>query len=213
MNTAHYKIVAAMSLCAAAVPGLSFGALIDRGGGLIYDTELNITWMADANYAQTSGYDSDGVMTWPNGMTWAANLTYYDSVRGVNYDDWRLPTTWQPDLSCSSNCTDSEMGHLFYNELGGVAGESILTTHNSNYDLFTNIQPYWYWSSTEAPNPAGAWYFGFNFGSQYYIDKITSHNVWAVRDGDVVPVPAAAWLFGSGLLGLLAVTRRSSQRA
>ena len=29
--------------------------LIDRGGGLIYDTELNITWLQDANYAFTSG--------------------------------------------------------------------------------------------------------------------------------------------------------------
>ncbi len=33
---------------------------------------------------------------------------------------------------------------------------------------------------------------------------------WAVRDGDVgaVPVPAAVWLFGSGLIGLLGVARR-----
>jgi hypothetical protein len=35
---------------------------------------------------------------------------------------------------------------------------------------------------------------------------------WAVRDGDVaasvVPLPAAAWLFGSGLLGLFGVSRR-----
>ena len=25
--------------------------LIDRGGGLIYDTDLDITWLQDANYA------------------------------------------------------------------------------------------------------------------------------------------------------------------
>ena len=25
-----------------------------------YDTEANLTWLADANYAQTSGYDADG---------------------------------------------------------------------------------------------------------------------------------------------------------
>jgi hypothetical protein len=32
----------------------------------------------------------------------------------------------------------------------------------------------------------------------------------AVRDGDVssVPVPAAVWLFGSGLLGLIGIARR-----
>lgn len=28
---------------------------------------------------------------------------------------------------------------------------------------------------------------------------------WAVRDGDTVPIPAAVWLFGTGLLGLVGV--------
>lgn len=32
--------------------------LIDRGNGLIYDDYFNITWLADANYAATSGYSS-----------------------------------------------------------------------------------------------------------------------------------------------------------
>ena len=34
-----------------------------------YDTVLDITWLADANYAQTSGYDADGRMTWSNATT------------------------------------------------------------------------------------------------------------------------------------------------
>ena len=38
--------------------------LIDRGGGLIYDTELDITWLQDANYALSSGVDEDGAMSW-----------------------------------------------------------------------------------------------------------------------------------------------------
>jgi hypothetical protein len=35
---------------------------------------------------------------------------------------------------------------------------------------------------------------------------------WAVRTGDVpavVPVPAAVWLFGSGLLGLIGMAKRN----
>ena len=31
-------------------------ALVDRGGGMLYDTVLNITWLQDANYAKTSNY-------------------------------------------------------------------------------------------------------------------------------------------------------------
>ena len=40
--------------------GISNSSLIDRGGGLIYDTVLDVTWLQDANYAFTSEYDDDG---------------------------------------------------------------------------------------------------------------------------------------------------------
>ena len=46
------------------VSSSSHAALYDRGNGLIYDDVLNITWMQDANYAQTSGYEADGQMAW-----------------------------------------------------------------------------------------------------------------------------------------------------
>ena len=42
---------------------ISEAALIDRGNGLLYDPDLDITWLADGNYAKTSGYDDDGKMT------------------------------------------------------------------------------------------------------------------------------------------------------
>lgn len=54
------------------------------------------------------------------------------------------------------------MGNLFYNVLGGRPGDSIATTHNANYNLFTNIQSeycsgvYFYGSL--------AWDFGFSQG-------------------------------------------------
>lgn len=79
--------------------------LIDRGDGLIYDTVLDITWLQDANYALTSGYDCCDVdggcheyeppdfcdenfdpseMTWYQAVKWADQLSY----QGL--DDWRL---------------------------------------------------------------------------------------------------------------------------
>jgi hypothetical protein len=222
MNTQQRKLIAAMSLCTGilvAISGAAQASLIDRGGGLIYDTDLNITWLADANYAGTT-------MTWANAMTWAANLSYYDSVRNVTYDDWRLPTTLQPDPNCGSqssgdsygyNCTGSELGHLFYSELGGVAGQYIVTTHDADYNLFTNVQSNVYWSATEyAPDTSIAWNFNTTNGYQLAYYKTYSFYAWAVRPGDVaaaastVPVPAAAWLFGSGLLGLIGVARRKA---
>ena len=189
-------------------------SLVDRGGGLIYDSDLNITWLADANYARTSGYDADGLMTWSAAMIWAGNLSY------GGYTDWRLPTTVQPDATCSIqsggdstgyNCTGSEMGHLFYNELGGTAGSSILSSTDPDRALFMNVQSYSYRSGTVyAPDTTSAWAFRFDAGNQGATRKTINYYAWAVRDGDVaaVPVPAAVWLFGSGLLGLIGVARR-----
>lgn len=39
-----------------ALTGAAQAALVNRGGGMIYDTTRNITWLADMNYASTSGH-------------------------------------------------------------------------------------------------------------------------------------------------------------
>jgi hypothetical protein len=172
-----------------------------------YDTDLNITWLADGNV--------NGPMAWADANTWAANLSITD---GVNvYDNWRLPTTLQPDASCGSqsggvsfgyNCTGSEMGHLFYAELGGTAGHTILTNTGVN---FINLQVGVYWSATQyVPDTVNAWNFDFNGGGQYVNGKDVSFYALAVSPGDVAAVPEAdTWamlLAGLGLVG--AATRR-----
>lgn len=72
--------------------GSSQAALIDRGGGMIYDSDLQITWVQNANLATGSVYDDgastvDGRMSWINAKAWAENLVY------GGFSDWRLPTT------------------------------------------------------------------------------------------------------------------------
>jgi hypothetical protein len=175
-----------------------------------YDTELNITWLADA--------DMNGPMTWDAANTWVANLSFTD---GVNvYDNWRLPSTLQPDLSCSTqsggdsygyNCTGSEMGHLFYSELGGAALQSILSSADPDVVKFANLQALPYWSATEyGSNTVFAWAFLFNNGNQTAPGKTNSYLSLAVSPGDIAAVPEAdTWvmlLAGLGLIG--AVTRR-----
>lgn len=72
--------------------GPANSTLWDRGGGLIYDDVLDVTWLQDANYAATSGYSTNGgLMTFSEASDWAANLAYYDSIRDVHWNDWRLP--------------------------------------------------------------------------------------------------------------------------
>ena len=79
----------------------------------------------------------------------------------------------------------------------------------SNTGLFTGLQADRYWFSTEYDSMA-ARYLHFNEGIQNNLPNSSSLFAWAVRSGDIsaVPVPAAAWHFGSGLLGLIGIPRR-----
>ncbi|MCP3907116.1 MAG: DUF1566 domain-containing protein, partial [Oceanicoccus sp.] len=175
--------------------------LIDRGSfaytdgasntgfvNLIYDEDFDITWVGDGNFAQTTGYDGDGRMGWDAANTWAGGL----AIGG--FADWRLPTAlnnvspFGPDFGL--NVTGSEMGHLFYGELGGTANQPISLSSDSDLALFPNLQDFFYWSGTEYSGLAYyAWYFDFYSGTQYAYDLFNSYYGLAVRSGDVAAVP------------------------
>ena len=176
------------------------------GGQAVYDSDADLTWLANANAVVGSIYDTSvpgsGLITWSDANAWAAGL----DINGVK--GWRLPAN---DTCAGSNCTSSEMGNLFYNVLGGEAGSSITAKHNSNYDLFSSVQSDHYWTSTEyPPNTLNAWDFDFGLGFQGSSSKGVTDVAWAVQSGNVgtVPVPAAIWLFATGLLGLIGIASK-----
>lgn len=191
-----------------------------------YDTEADLTWLADANAGFGSVFDAfiikdgtpSGRMTWVNANAWAASL----DINGVT--GWRLPYTPDIDPSCDQSegpsyidCTGSEMGNLFYNVLGGVANQSIATTHNDNYELFSNVQTdLYYWSTEAAWNDNYAWAFGFNNCGgcvDAEADKTGSLYAWAVHSGNAgaVPLPAAVVLFGSGFLAFMGIAGKKQR--
>ena len=47
-------------------------------------------------------------------------------------------------------------------------------------------------------------------GITQYAKSTIFNYAWAVSDGDVVPIPAAVWLFGSGLIVLAGFARRKA---
>ena len=215
-------------------------SLASRLGGLAYyDDTLDITWLADANAGAGSAFDdgfssTDGLMTWASANAWAASL----NINGVT--GWRLPTmmdTGAPGCDFAYTGTDcgynvqtgsaattvySEMASLWYDTLGNLAYYDTAGNGSqpgwglTNTGPFSNVQSGRYWSGTVfAINPNDAWNFNTFFGIQDAYVKDSKLFAWAVRSGDVsvVPIPAAAWLFGSGLIGLLAVARRKASPA
>ena len=184
------------SLCA--IP--SHAALIDIGGGLFYDDNLDITWA-----------QPDVRRDWFDANTWAAGLTLGGAT------EWRLPYAsvaagagpWSGNpVDCSSAselaCRDNELGYMFY--------QNNVRPGTTNADLFPTLQDFFYWTGTESEDLANsAWDFDFRTALLGESDKgINGIWTWAVHPGNVsaVPVPAAVWLFGSGLLGLIGIARR-----
>lgn len=192
-----------------------------------YDTDLNVTWLADANYAKTSGYDADGLMTWSQANTWAAQLSFYNPLTHETIDDWRLPTTTDTGTAgcnfaysgtdCGYNVdpNSSEMAHLFFTELGNISayttsgafvGDNGVNSGLVNKGPFTNFQSNVYWSGSEyVPGMIGAWGFVTYSGLQVNVLKTDTFYALAVRPGDVAAVPEAEtyalMLAGLGLIG------------
>lgn len=99
---------------------LGFAALIDRGNGLIYDDVLDVTWLQDANYAHTSGYDLDGNMSWEESNQWAENLEY------AGFSDWRLTNIYDIDQDgCNFSFTgDTDCGYNSLTQYTDPTGKS-----------------------------------------------------------------------------------------
>ena len=57
-------------------------------------------------------------------ITWIAAM---NESSYLGFSGWRLPTS---DTCFQFNCTSSEMGQLFYTELGGEANINITSIHN-----------------------------------------------------------------------------------
>jgi len=227
------RLLGAVSACVFTLVATSTSAnLVSRlGGQAVYDTDLEITWLADANLAATNtfgvaGINANGSMDWFTANSWITAMNADGGTGYLGFTDWRLSILVDQNDTCPSpTCTNgNEMGHLFYTELSGTANNPILTSGDPDLALFSNIQTqffdgssivdYNYW--TGADQFSGfAWDFSFGSGDNDAVPKNLADSrwfTWAVRSGDVsaVPVPPAVWLFGSGLLGLIGIARRKA---
>lgn len=167
-----------------------------------YDTVLDVTWLANANM--------NGVMDWSTANSWASSLSVGST------DGWRLPNALNRDGSgpcAAANCNNSEMGYLWYVELGNVADPApSFVANNGN---FKNVQMQGYWYNTlYAGNNSFAWYFDTRNAGQWMNWTTVETYAMAVHTGDVgavvanVPEPETYTMPVAGLGLICAVARR-----
>jgi hypothetical protein len=201
-----------------------------------YDTALDITWAADASINGIDTWDNQAA--WAAGLTLGGvtgwRLPTVRPIDGSTFDT-TFSNNATTDVGYAHTTTDgtdggwrdgsntpvSELGHMYYVTLGNRgrctpddANPSSCVVQDgyglTNTGPFSDVQSAGYWFGTEF-DTNNAWFIFHNFGNNGNDRKNSKRHAWAVRSGDVpavVPVPAAVWLFGSGLLGLIGIARR-----
>lgn len=198
--------------------GSALAALEVIGTASYQGNDYNLIWDDDNNGNSVIWLDyTHAPATWQNQNAWAAGL----DPDGVGNTEGQLTITWNPGISvtwtdaawrlpatvdgpfaygCDGtttggyNITNSEMGHLYYTELGNLGCKDTSCNPSAgcqagyglqNQAPFQNLIASWYWSGTEyASNPAIAWSFHFHNGNQ--LNLVDLHNVGyglALRSG------------------------------
>jgi hypothetical protein len=177
------RIVGVLLLALAAGVTPAAAVLVDRGNGLIYDSNLNVTWLEDANFAQSSGFDVDGRMMRNDAVAWV------DALEFAGYSDWRLPRNSGQVHNGVLPAAGGELGSLFH-FLGNASGSQFTET-----GPFMNVRSqYWLANEPAPPPPAvppSTAYDGYAFSADggYEYPSVGDNLVWVwpVRSGDVTP--------------------------
>ncbi len=113
---------------------------------------------------------------------------------------WVLPTGNGSDAAGSQNQ---------YLSIWNAVGSSLAGLQAQ----FDGAQASYYWSGSEFSPGAAAWLINAYNGSQSVVGEDGGDFAVAVRAGEIsaVPLPGAAWLLLSGLLGPISLWRRKAQ--
>lgn len=224
------RIVLAATLLAAMVAGTAHATLITIGNATNSDGySVKLIWDNDAPFGSVVWLDN----TYGGGIWWShdywQNFLTSDLTVHVNPgytiswtdDSWRLPRTLDNGIyypaedgtsSTGYNITSSELGHLWYTELGNTAHEIM-----SNAGEFDHLGKRVYWSETEpAINTNNAYCFVTETGLQTHMNKESGYSFMFVRSAEVdttpVPEPSTLLLVAGGLAGLVGWRMRQRSR-
>ncbi len=172
------------------------GGVITGTGGFEFDNAEGTTGGTRAYYGDSSGFTGS-----------------IDGSGNISLTPTGMLTAW----SIFPSFVDKRWNVDNYN---GFTGTTATPNSNTAYDSFTTLS-----ASTTQGTINGAAFdgttailvksgvYGSDLGGFYGAQYFEIWNVGFVKTGDLapVPIPAAAWLFGSGLLGLIGISRKKTR--
>lgn len=173
------NIFTALIIATLALANNVSAALVDLGGGMIYDSDQDITWLQDSNYTLHHSLGGhNGQMTWTQANAWAKTFTFNGN------SGWRLPHGPTSNISgpLTVSATGGELYNLYY-QLGNTQ-----TSGWKNKGPFSMIWPGSFWADLNAGwTTSHHWIFDGSLSSNYLIGPDSNIElVWLVRDGKAV---------------------------
>ncbi|WDD98747.1 PEP-CTERM sorting domain-containing protein [Thalassomonas actiniarum] len=213
-----FALAALLTTTSQANAGLLERTIVVDGGPDVeayYDDVLDVTWLKNANFVETTDYDADG----DNFLPWESARNWVEQLSIGKFDDWRLPSiqaldatagfdyyqTYDGSTDVGYNST-SELHELAYMINVNLGLESKFNTNHTNNSKWANYpwnyeintkslaggieienfyNGYYFYDLEYAPKTDRAWLFDTTVGRQVGISKVTAGRAWAVRDGDV----------------------------
>ncbi len=149
------------------------------GNGTVYDSNLGVYWLADANLAGDAQVremlgatklkiNADGSMDYATALEWVQALNNFNHGQGyLGHNNWQLPVTPQNDKTCSAHkvgsfgatCTGSALGNLYQVGLGLTFPNNVAPDFSATIPPFENMQPALYWTTDK--NNGGEVTFSF----------------------------------------------------
>ncbi|MEO5819187.1 MAG: PEP-CTERM sorting domain-containing protein [Vicinamibacteraceae bacterium] len=195
-----------------ALPRDARADLIDYGGGMIYDSVQDLTWL-DSSFAQPlhtsmpgdpqscGATPCDWFYTWRGASSWVGDLNY------EGYNDWRLPGRLDPSSFGGDNEVHKMVAQLPGWEFGPNFGDSPELLRTGDKGPFRSSPGYYFVWLHEEPYTY-THYMGYDFPD--HLDF--SGQVRAVRAGrpvSTVPEPSTLGLVALGGIALLGLGRRA----
>jgi len=192
-------IITVASLCSSFISTPTYSALINSGS-YTSDTETGLDWLrwettkkqsynfVSNEFGAGGLYEGWRYATSGNAQQFLANFGFNSYI-----NDWTSNPTSNWDLLASYMGFDSDAnpnGVFIYGMVETLGANTLAWTYAHRLDTRTDEAAYAFWRYNKN--------LEYDFLGSFLVRETVS----------LVPIPAAAWLFGSGLLGLIGLARR-----